>query len=295
MSEQARQRMLIALAHPDDESFGMGAMIGRYVAQGVDVYYACATDGDVGTVSPELLEGYNSVRELRLAELDRASAILGFRHVFKLHYRDSGMMGSETTHDPACLWYQWTHHPEAVTQRFVEVIREARPQVIVTFNKYGGYGHPDHIAVHRAVMAAFPLAGDPTYDTGQPPYAPQKLYSSNIPKWPIRLGIWQLRLRGQDPRRVGRNKDIDVVAILEHIEPSHARIDIRRYYDVWNAASAAHISQGGGGFSIIPKRLRPVISPYQMFTRVYPKPSRDHIDEYDLFAGVTEDETIGIR
>lgn len=296
MSEFSKRRMLITMAHPDDESFGLGGVIGKYVAQGVDVYYACATNGDVGTVSPELLNGYNSVSELRLAELDRASEILKFKHVFKLGYKDSGMMGSETCQDPECLWYRWNNHPDDVTRRFVEIIREVQPQVIVTFNKYGGYGHPDHIAVHRATMRAFELAGDPSYETGQMPYKPQKLYYGNVPKWPVRIGVWQMRLKGQDPRKLGRNKDIDILAILENIEPSHTRLDIRDYFDIWDAAGAAHVSQGGGrSIGIVPKRLRRMLTPYQFFTRVYPKPAYNRIDEYDMFANITEDEPARVR
>lgn len=292
------RRLLISLAHPDDESFGLGALIGKYVAEGTEVYYICATDGDVGTVSPELLAGYNSVRDLRLAELDRASEVLGFKKVYKLGYKDSGMMGSETTQDPDCLWYAGQHKPQEVVRRVVEVIREVQPQVIITFNKYGGYGHPDHIAIQRATTEAFTVAADPDYETGQPAYAPQKLYYNNVPKRVMQWRILQVRLRRENPRKLGRNKDIDIVAILEHIEPGHARVDIGRYYHIWDAASAAHVSQGGGaGFGgrrrlQLPKWSRRYTGRYQRFTRVIPKPARDVIDEYDLFAGVEVDAPI---
>ena len=82
------------------------------------------------------------------------------RRCSSLHYRDSGMMGSETSEDERCLWATWNREPESVTKRVVEVIREIRPQVVITFNKYGGYGHPDHIAIQRATTEAFKLAGD---------------------------------------------------------------------------------------------------------------------------------------
>ncbi|HEX2620588.1 MAG TPA: PIG-L family deacetylase [Phototrophicaceae bacterium] len=284
-------RLLIAYAHPDDESFGLGGLIAKYVSEGVDVYLICATDGDVGTVSPEHMQGYNSIRELRLAELDKASVILGFKQVFKLGYKDSGMMGSETSQDPACQWATWQRDPESITRRVVEILREVRPQVVITFNKYGGYGHPDHIAIQGATTEAFKYVNDPKYVTGQPPYQPQKLYYSNIAKRVIQFGIALMRLRGVDPRKVGRNKDIDVMAILEHIEPNHTRVDIRDFYPQWDAASACHLSQGGGGgFRFLPKWTRKYLSPYQTFTRIYPKPSHDKIDEDDMFVNVTVDE-----
>jgi LmbE family N-acetylglucosaminyl deacetylase len=287
----AKRRLLIAYAHPDDESFGLGGLIAKYVAEGVDVYLVCATDGDVGTVSPEFMEGYATIRELRLAELAAATEILGFRHVFTFGYKDSGMLGSAENDDERSLWYAWNHCPEEVTQRMVEVIREVKPQVVITFNKYGGYGHPDHIAIQRATTEAFALANDASYDTKQKPYQPQKLYYSNIPKVPLQLAIAKMRMQGQDPRRLGVNKDIDMVKVLENVEPNHARVNISQYYDIWDRANACHASQGGGGggFRVVPKSLRRWLAGSQSFTRVYPTPSRNRVDERDLFLNVREE------
>src|SRR5689334_3486846 len=127
----AERRLLISLAHPDDESFGLGGIIAKYVAEGVDVYYICATNGDRGTVSPELLNGYASIAELRLAELDCASEKLGFKKVYKFGYKDSGMMSSEDNKDAECLWQA---PQDQVTRQVVQVIREIQPQVVITFN-----------------------------------------------------------------------------------------------------------------------------------------------------------------
>lgn len=285
----ANRRLLLSLAHPDDESFGSGGLIARYVAEGAEVYYLCATNGDVGTVAPELLNGYNSVAELRLAELDKASAVLGFKKVFKLGYKDSGMMNSDLNNDPACLWQ--ADHDE-VTRRVVEVIREVQPQVVLTFNKYGGYGHPDHIKIQQATEEAFFKAADPQYVTnGQQPYAPQKLYYSNIPAIFIRFFVGMMRLQGKDPRKVGTNKDMDMQAILDHIEPSHTKIDIRAYFNKWDEANACHVSQGGGRMFPLQRFLR-VLNGTQALTRVYPKPAADKIDEHDLFAGVRLNELV---
>lgn len=282
------RRILFSLAHPDDESFGSGGVIARYVADGAEVSLICATNGDVGTVSPERLQGYSSVAELRLAELACASAKLGFKHVFKLGFRDSGMMGSETSRDPACLWQA---PRDQVIRRTVEVIRQIRPQVVITFNKYGGYGHPDHIAIQQATMVAFHLAGDASFVTdGQQPYAPQKLYFTSIPRSMLRFSLALLRLRRQDPRRLGRNKDIDLLAILENAEPIHTRIPIRDYYEAWDEASACHASQLGGGTPRLPLWLRKTFAPHQGFTRVIPAPTHDRVDEHDFFTGVRLDD-----
>lgn len=283
-------RLLISYAHPDDESFGLGGLIAAYVDRGVDVYLICATNGDVGTVSPEMLNGYKSIAELRLAELDRAAEILKLKQVYKLGYKDSGMMGSVTCGDSECLWQA---PQDEVARKVVEVMREVQPHVVITFNKYGGYGHPDHIAIQRATTEAFHLAGDPGYDTGQPPYQPQKLYYSGISARQIRLGITMMRLRGQNPRQLGRNKDIDLVAILDNVEPTHTVVNVRKYYDVWDAASACHKSQLGGAPSWrLPLSVRRWLAPTQGFTRVVPSPNGSRVHERDLFEGVRLDESV---
>jgi len=282
----ATRRILLSLAHPDDESFGSGGLIARYVAEGAEVYYICATNGDVGTVAPEKMVGYNSVAELRLAELDCASAKLGFKEVVKFGYRDSGMMYSETTKDPASLWQA---PRDAVAKRVVEVIRRIKPQVVITFNKYGGYGHPDHIAIQRATTDAFKLAGDPTYETGQAPYQPQKLYYSAFPALMFRINLIRVRLRGEDPRHLGRNKDFDMLAILENMEPIHTQIDVKNYLEAWDEASACHDSQLGGGMPRLPMWFRRNFASKQSFTRIHPAPAYNRIDERDLFTGVQLD------
>lgn len=282
-------RLLISYAHPDDESFGLGGLIAKYVALGVQVDLICATNGDVGTIAPENMRGFATIAEVRLAELDCAAAKLGLHEVVTLGYKDSGMMGAPSNGDPTCLW---SAPLDDVTRRVVEVLRRLRPHVVITFNRYGGYGHPDHIAIQRATTEAFRLSGDPTYETGQAPYAPQKLYYSNIVKWQLQLGILRTRLQGKDPRRLGRNQDIDLMAIIDHVEPTHAAIDVSPYFEAWDDASQCHTSQLGGGFPRLPMWLRKVLLPWQGFTRIHPAPPANRIDERDLFAGVTVDEAV---
>jgi len=286
----AKARLLISFAHPDDESFGLGAAIPKWIDEGVDVYLICATNGDVGTV-PEGMRGqYDTVAELRLSELDCAMRILKFKAVYMLGYKDSGMMGSETSRHPASLWHQWEHHPRRVVGEVVEVLRQVRPQVIVTFNQYGGYGHPDHIAIQRATVRAFECAGDARFQpNGLEPYRPQKLYYSAFPKLTLQMQILSARLKGHNPRRMGINRDIDMVKILEHIEPVHARIPIADYFDVWEQASRCHASQGGGRITRTSRWLRRLFYSKQGFTRAYPPPDPHQVDEDDLFAEVTLD------
>ncbi len=283
-----KRRLLISYAHPDDESFGLGAAIPKWIDDGVDVFLICATNGDVGHVPAALRGKYATVAELRLSELACARQYLKFKDVFMLGYRDSGMSGSETARHPDCLAYQWRHQPGRVTSRVMDVMRQVQPQVVVTFNRYGGYGHPDHIAIQRATARAFERLRE---EAGfAQAYAPQKLYYAAYPKLSLRLRIWKARLKGQDPRRLGINQDVDTLKSLHHIEPVHARIAIAPYLDIWEKASQCHASQGGGRMSRRSRLLRRLLNRRQGFTRVYPPPKHNRVDEDDLFANVLLDE-----
>ncbi|MDQ7026500.1 MAG: PIG-L family deacetylase [Anaerolineae bacterium] len=290
----AKRRLLICYAHPDDESFGNGALIAKYIHEGAEVYYLCATDGDVGTIPDDMKDQYETIRELRLAELACAEKTLGFK-LIRMGYKDSGMQGAPENDDPDCLVYNWKHNPEDVKRRVVETIREVQPQVIITFNKYGGYGHPDHIAIQQATIQAFHAASDSAYLTdGLQPYTPQKLYYSTMPKWILSFRLWWLKMRGEDVRHMGRNKDIDFQKIVDNIEPAHVSVNIGAYLEDWDEASACHISQGGGSmrgfFARWPMWLRRVVMGKQGLTRVFPEPVSEGISEHDLFENVTLDE-----
>ena len=283
-----KRRMLLIFAHPDDESFGMGGTIAKYVDDGVAVSLVCTTNGDVGTIPEDMRDQFDTISELRLNELDCAAEKLGFDQVYKFGMKDSGMMGAESNQNPECSWFIWENDPERLIRPITKIIRELQPQVVVTFNKFGGYGHPDHIAAHHATVEAFNRANDPDYNTdGLSPYKPQKLYFLNIPALYIRIGIWMMRLRGKDPRKMGVNEDIDLIQIRNNIEPNHVSIDIREYLDAWDEASACHASQGGGRSGFLPRWLRKILGAKQGFTRVYPAPAQDTIDEHDFFNGVT--------
>lgn len=284
------KRLLLSFAHPDDESFGMGGTIARYVSEGVEVSLICATDGDVGTIPDEMQGQFATIRELRLAELECASQKLGFSHVATFGYRDSGMMGSESNDDPNSLWYTWQHDPDRVVKQVVDVIRDLKPQVVVTFNQYGGYGHPDHIAIQQATEKAFTQAGDASYtDSDKLPYHPQKLYYTGLPALALRFMLMVMRLRGQDPRRMGVNKDLDFQAVIDNLEPIHARINVRDYMDAWEEANACHRSQGGGMNSRFPRWLQKLVTGNQGYTRVQPVPNGTGAIERDLFAGISID------
>ena len=222
--------------------------------------------------------GYATIADLRLAELQCASEILGFKEVITFGYRDSGMMNSPDNADPRCSWQAPL---DELTGRVVDVIRRVKPQVMITFDPFGGYGHPDHIKCNRATLAAFEqLKGDPD--------CPQKLYYAAFPRLLVRIGVNLMRLRGQDPRKAGVNGDLDFQEVLDATLPIHTKVNVADYYEIGQRAAACHASQQSprqsmAGFDLIMR----YIATFTGFTRVVPPPAADQPFEIDLFTGVT--------
>ena len=237
--------ILSVLAHPDDESFGMGGTLALYAQKGSDVYLICATRGEVGDVDPKLLEGFSSIAELREGELRCAAGHLGLKDVFFLDYRDSGMPGSPDNKHPDA---QVAHPVDEVAAKVVKYIRELKPDIVLTFDPIGGYRHPDHIQIHNATVLAFEKAADPAFhpEAGAP-FQPGKLYFHTFPRGFLKLVVRLMPLVGKNPRKFGRNGDIDMQSIAEVNFPTHAKIDISPAQELKAAASACHASQGGVG------------------------------------------------
>jgi LmbE family N-acetylglucosaminyl deacetylase len=281
---QNKKVILVVLAHPDDETFGMGGTLAYYARQGVEVYLVCATRGEVGDVPEGLMEGYNSVGELREHELQEAAKVLGLKQVYYLGYRDSGMPGSEDNHHSQALA---AAELDKVAGEVVHYIRLLKPQIVLTFDPIGGYRHPDHIAIQRATEKAFYAAGDAAqYSDDLPAYHPQKLYFHTMPKGILRFGIFLMRMLGKDPHKFGRNGDIDLASIAEVSFPRNAVINYYSVAEIRNEAAAHHASQGGTQItsSGLIGRIRNLFGSKDLFMRAYPKPDK-HI-EHDLFEGV---------
>jgi len=173
-------------AHPDDELIGTGPLLARYAHEGVECVLVTCTRGEAGEIhDPDLKEeeARPILGEIRLRELACALAILGVQHSEQLGYRDSGMVGTAENDDPRS--FHMADMEEAVG-RLVAHVRHYQPEVIVTYNEFGGYGHPDHINAHRIAVAAFDAAADPTlYPQAGAPWQAKKLYytSWNIEEW----------------------------------------------------------------------------------------------------------------
>lgn len=289
-SAPAARRLLLAYAHPDDESFGNAGTIARYAAEGAAVHYACATRGECGGVDPQLLDGYRDIAALREAELDCAARTTGLAAVHYLGYRDSGMPGAPDNQHPSSLMQAPL---EEVTGRLVALIRALQPQVVITFNAFGGYGHPDHIAIHKATVAAFGAAGDAgrypeQVAEGLAPFQPQKLYFSTFSARFLRWTVAGLRLLGRAPGRLGRNGDIDLGAIVGAATPVTTVVDVGAHMERQEAAWECHGSQLAEirRARLLPSALRRRLYGTERFTRVEPAWADGAATERDLFEGI---------
>ena len=219
--KQGNEVLLVVLAHPDDETFGMAGTLAHYAQKGVAVHLVCATRGEAGTVDPEFLKGYTSIAELREAELRCAAKHLGLSGVYFLGHRDSGMAGSLDNQNPAALMNQPV---ETVAAQVLAWIDRLHPQVIVTFDPIGANRHPDHMAVHKAAFLAFQQACGLEGQLQRVDPPPARLYYNVFPKRWLKPLLKLMPLLGADPRRYGRNKDMDLVALMEDGDfPIHTR------------------------------------------------------------------------
>jgi LmbE family N-acetylglucosaminyl deacetylase len=235
--------VLAVLAHPDDESFGLGGTLALYASKGYDVYYVCATRGEAGTVDEEHLKGFKDTAEMRTDELMRAAKELGLKDVFFLGYRDSGMPGMEANQHPDA---QINASVDEVAGRVVKYIRDLKPEVVLTFDPIGGYKHPDHIHIHNATVLAFANAGNASFhpEAGHP-FKPQALYFQVFPKGMLKAAVRLMPLFGKDPTKFGRNGDINIKELADVTFPIHVRLNVSSAMDVKRRASECHASQGG--------------------------------------------------
>ncbi len=247
----ADRRLLLVHAHPDDETIGTGAVMARYAGEGVHVTLLTCTLGELGEVLVPELEGIAAERAdqlggYRIAELAAAMQALGVDdHRFlggAGRWRDSGMMGTPGNDDPRAFWACASNEQlfdEAVAQA-VAVIRELRPQVLVTYDDFGGYGHPDHIMAHRVAMAAAERAGQPGGD-GEP-WTIGKIYWTALPKSVLQRGIDALRAAGDESFFDGVDSADDLPMGNADEEVTTA-VDGREFAAAKDAAMRAHATQ----------------------------------------------------
>lgn len=279
------KRLLAIFAHPDDESFGPGGTLAKYASEGDGVHVCIVTDGAAGSYEPDVVndDEVDRLADRRLEELQCACETLGVR-LHTLGYRDSGMEGAPDNKHPASLYQA---DLDDVARDVVRVVRDVRPHVILTHDPTGGYFHPDHIKVNHAVRRALPRMPDPdAYPLlraeGYRPWRPARVYYSVTPKSRVKWFVWILRLKGEDPTRVGRNNDVDITKVGVEDEEIHVTLNVWDYLDAKEAAGKCHASQGGGGAQrLLPGFLRKWAMRHEHFSQAYPEPARKHNDFFE--------------
>jgi len=168
MATRQGRKLMAVLAHPDDESLGVGGTLAKYASEGVDVFLVTATRGDAGRFrgirsDDRQHPGRQALGEIRENELRAAAKVLGIHDVCVLNYPDQGLDRAE---------------PEEVIGRIAGEVRRIRPDVVVTFGPDGGYGHPDHVAISQFTTAAMVVAADERFAdrATAKPHTVSKLY-----------------------------------------------------------------------------------------------------------------------
>jgi N-acetyl-1-D-myo-inositol-2-amino-2-deoxy-alpha-D-glucopyranoside deacetylase len=241
--------MLLVHAHPDDETINNGATMARYVAEGAQVTLLTCTLGEEGEVLvPDLAQlaadHADQLGGYRMSELAAAMGALGVTDSRWLGgagcYRDSGMMGTPANDKPRAFWK--ADLAEAVAQA-VAVVREVRPQVVVTYDENGGYGHPDHIQAHRVAMGAVDAAADPGYrpDLGEA-WSVSKVYWCAMPRSVVQHGIDALAAMGE-ASPFGELGDLDEVDFVIPDELVAAAVDGRDHVGRKDAAMRSFPTQ----------------------------------------------------
>ena len=291
------RRLLLVHAHPDDETIGTGAVMAKYVTEGVQVTLVTCTLGEEGEVLvPDLrhlaADQHDTLGEHRIGELADAMAILGVSdHRFlggAGKYRDSGMMGVSSNDRDDCFWRA---DLLAAACDLVQVIRDGRPQVVVTYDDFGGYGHPDHIQAHRVTHYAVALAESQSFrpDLGAA-WSVSKVYWTAFPRSVIREGIMTLRAVDSDNEFAAMDPDDLPFACDDELITT--AVDATEFLDRKMTALAAHKTQVtvDGGFFALSDNLgsQAMGTEYFRLVRGTLVPATREGRETDLFAGIGE-------
>lgn len=274
----AKLTLMVVHAHPDDEVLSTGGVLHRYSQQGIETVLVTCTGGELGDAPGGIKPGQAghdeaAVRELRKRELEESCRLLGVSHLERLGYLDSGMEGWEQNGRPGSL----SGSPlEEEAELVAALIRQYQPQVLVTYDENGGYGHPDHVRTHQLAVAAF-----------RQTQIPSKLYYAVIPKSAVasagrklvEMGIDPATLtqEGLDPENPPFGVDDSVVTTVVDVEDdSEAKL----------AALRAHGSQSDNAFFLrFPEAAVRAFLAREHFALASPHPAAP-VHEEDLFAGL---------
>jgi mycothiol S-conjugate amidase len=287
-------RLMAVHAHPDDESSKGAATMAKYVAEGHEVMVVTLTGGERGSILNPAMdrpEVARNMSELRREEMAEAARILGVQHRW-LGFVDSGLPEGDPLPPlpEGCFALVPLAEP---TEKLVEVIREFRPHVIVTYDENGGYPHPDHIRCHEVSVAAFDAAGDPErFPSAGEPWSPLKLYYSH--------GFSRVRMKTMHDVLEARGLESPYAEWLSKWDPDKGdvadrvttRVECGEYFHLRDDALRAHATQidPKSRWFAIPLELQREVWPYEEYEL-----ARSLVDttlpEDDLFAGIREKVT----
>lgn len=293
MTDHEPHRLLLVHAHPDDEALTTGGTIARYVADGAEVTVVTCTLGEEGEVIGDewaqlTADRADQLGGYRVLELTRALNALGVAAPCFLggagRWRDSGMAGMPSAANPRA-WVN-ADSDEALAE-LVAVIRRTRPHVVITYDPVGGYGHPDHIAVHERVTAAVELSGTDSHPGAGAPWTPAKVYWTVTERSALEAGVAEIGdlpdgWRLPEPGELPAVPDDQVTAV----------VDVRGVLDAKRAAMAAHATQvtvapGGEQFTLSSFVAQPIFGE-EHFRLVRGEPGEVDSSgrERDLFSGI---------
>ncbi len=284
----ADQLSIMAIyAHPDDEQ-GVSGSFAKYARQGVKTTLICATRGEVGEIAPGVEATPETLGQVREAEMRCAAAKIGLRHLYMLDYRDSGMVG---TPDNEHMHNLHQANLMQVTEQVVRIVREQKPQVMITFDAWGGYGHPDHIQIHKAALMAFWLAGDARYfpeqlANGLQTWTPLKLYFNVWSRSRFSAYLQHLEETGKEiPEWL---KNFGTRALSDDMITT--RIDVAEFAKLKLESLQCHASQLGPNtiFRQIPQELWLDMVKTETFMLAESRTGRAS-DEKDFFEGIVQE------
>ncbi len=275
------QRLLGIFAHPDDEGTMSGALL-QYSISGVETGLVCATRGEVGEIADPALATPENLGEVREGELGAAAEVLGVRNLWFLGYRDSGMAGTADNEDPRSFAQA---SAAEVVGKLVGIIRQFRPQVIVTFDETGGYGHPDHIAIYRHTTSAFYAAADAVqYPEHGPAHMVSKLYYAAFPRSFVRqIGEW---LRSQNYEGSFRNLDPEKLGIPDEL--ISVQLNVEPLLETKNRSWSMHRTQinPNNPLAQLPEEVQRRWRSHEYYQLAASRVGPDVAGENDLFARV---------
>ena len=275
------KRLLGIFAHPDDEGMMSGAIL-KYGQDGVESGLICATRGEVGEIADPSLATPENLGQVREGELRAAAKVLGVHNLWFLDYRDSGMAGTPENEESHAFVKV---SAAEVVGKLVSIIRQFRPQVIVTFDESGAYGHPDHIAIYRHTTSAFHAAADAVqYPEHGPAYSVAKLYYSAFPRSVARaIAEW---MRSQKIENDFGEMDPEKMGIPD--EEISVCLDVRQWREIKGRSWAMHRTQANSGAFLeqVPEEIRRKWEDFECYQLAASRVGPDVEGENDLFARV---------